>query len=87
MAGHKLAIPTTGVALVGLPTPKFPPAQLVLLFSSNLCCNPAEIEITWEAAAPAAPIAEAGTVPVPVAAMIEGSACCNNHWMVSPSDL
>lgn len=31
--------------------------------------------------------AEAGMVPVPVAAIIEGSACCNNHCIVSPSDL
>lgn len=30
---------------------------------------------------------EAGIVPVPVAAMIDGSACCSNHWIVSPSDL
>lgn len=29
----------------------------------------------------------AGIVPVPVAAIIAGSACCNSHSMVSPSDL
>ncbi|KDO48070.1 hypothetical protein CISIN_1g033243mg [Citrus sinensis] len=30
--------------------------------------------------------ATAGTVPVPVAAMMEGSACRSSHSMVSPSD-
>lgn len=29
----------------------------------------------------------AGMVPVPVAAMTAGSACCRSHSMVSPSDL
>lgn len=29
----------------------------------------------------------AGTVPVPVASMIAGSACSRSHFMVSPSDL
>lgn len=29
----------------------------------------------------------AGIVPVPVVAIIAGSACCNSHSMVSPSDL
>ncbi|XP_034929698.1 uncharacterized protein [Populus alba] len=29
----------------------------------------------------------AGTVPVPVAAIIAGSACSSNHLIVSPSDL
>ncbi|EFJ18367.1 hypothetical protein SELMODRAFT_105872, partial [Selaginella moellendorffii] len=29
----------------------------------------------------------AGMVPVPVALMIEGSACLSSHSMVSPSDL
>lgn len=29
----------------------------------------------------------AGIVPVPVAAMIAGSACCSSHSIVSPSDL
>lgn len=29
----------------------------------------------------------AGIVPVPVAAIIAGSACCSSHSMVSPSDL
>jgi hypothetical protein len=29
----------------------------------------------------------AGMVPVPVAAMMAGSACCSSHSMVSPSDL
>lgn len=29
----------------------------------------------------------AGIVPVPVAAMMAGSACCNSHSIVSPSDL
>ncbi|KVI05530.1 hypothetical protein Ccrd_016112 [Cynara cardunculus var. scolymus] len=29
----------------------------------------------------------AGIVPVPVAAITAGSACCNNHSIVSPSDL
>lgn len=29
----------------------------------------------------------AGMVPVPVAAMMAGSACCNSHSIVSPSDL
>lgn len=29
----------------------------------------------------------AGIVPVPVAAMMAGSACCKSHSMVSPSDL
>lgn len=29
----------------------------------------------------------AGIVPVPVAAITAGSACCNSHSMVSPSDL
>lgn len=29
----------------------------------------------------------AGIVPVPVAAIIVDSACCNNHSIVSPSDL
>lgn len=29
----------------------------------------------------------AGMVPVPVAAITAGSACCRSHSMVSPSDL
>ena len=29
----------------------------------------------------------AGIVPVPVAAMTAGSACCSSHSIVSPSDL
>lgn len=29
----------------------------------------------------------AGIVPVPVAAMMAGSACCKSHSIVSPSDL
>lgn len=29
----------------------------------------------------------AGIVPVPVAAMMAGSACCSSHSIVSPSDL
>lgn len=29
----------------------------------------------------------AGIVPVPVAAIIAGSACCKSHSIVSPSDL
>ncbi|CAL5345223.1 unnamed protein product [Camellia sinensis] len=32
-------------------------------------------------------MAMVGTVPVPVAEMMEGSACSSNHRMVSPSDL
>lgn len=36
---------------------------------------------------PLTDIAMAGTVPVPVAAMIAGSACSRSHRMVSPSDL
>ncbi|KAF2920770.1 hypothetical protein DAI22_08g236750 [Oryza sativa Japonica Group] len=36
---------------------------------------------------PSTVVAIAGTVPVPVAAMIAGSDCCSNHRMVSPSDL
>jgi len=31
--------------------------------------------------------ADAGMVPVPVAATMAGSACCSSHWTVSPSDL
>lgn len=37
--------------------------------------------------APSTVMAMAGTVPVPVAAMMEGSACSSSHRMVSPSDL
>lgn len=29
----------------------------------------------------------AGIVPVPVAAITDGSACCSSHSIVSPSDL
>ncbi|WRX10339.1 hypothetical protein QQP08_002826 [Theobroma cacao] len=36
---------------------------------------------------PLTDIAMAGTVPVPVAAIIAGSACSNNQRIVSPSDL
>lgn len=36
---------------------------------------------------PLTDIAMAGTVPVPVAAMMAGSACSNSQRMVSPSDL
>lgn len=36
---------------------------------------------------PLTDIAIAGMVPVPVAAIMDGSACCKSHWMVSPSDL
>lgn len=36
---------------------------------------------------PLTDIAMAGMVPVPVAAIMEGSACCKSHWIVSPSDL
>lgn len=36
---------------------------------------------------PPTDMAIAGMVPVPVAAMIDGSACSSNHLMVSPSDL
>lgn len=36
---------------------------------------------------PLTDMAMAGTVPVPVAAMIAGSACSRSHRMVSPSDL
>lgn len=36
---------------------------------------------------PLTDMAMAGTVPVPVAAMMEGSACSKSHLMVSPSDL
>lgn len=36
---------------------------------------------------PPTDMAMAGTVPVPVAAMMDGSACSSNHRMVSPSDL
>lgn len=36
---------------------------------------------------PLTDIAMAGMVPVPVAAIMDGSACCKSHWIVSPSDL
>ena len=36
---------------------------------------------------PPTDMAIAGTVPVPVAAIIAGSACSRSHRMVSPSDL
>uniref|UniRef100_A0A0Q3SX28 Uncharacterized protein n=2 Tax=Setaria italica TaxID=4555 RepID=A0A0Q3SX28_SETIT len=36
---------------------------------------------------PSTVVAIAGTVPVPVAAMMAGSDCCSSHRMVSPSDL
>ena len=36
---------------------------------------------------PLTDVAMAGMVPVPVAAIMEGSACCKSHWIVSPSDL
>nr|BAD95142.1 hypothetical protein [Arabidopsis thaliana]BAF02247.1 hypothetical protein [Arabidopsis thaliana] len=36
---------------------------------------------------PLTDMAMAGTVPVPVAAIIAGSAFSNNHRIVSPSDL
>lgn len=36
---------------------------------------------------PLTDMAMAGIVPVPVAAIMDGSACCKSHWMVSPSDL
>jgi hypothetical protein len=36
---------------------------------------------------PLTDMAIAGTVPVPVAAIIAGSACSSNHLIVSPSDL
>ncbi|KAJ0590523.1 hypothetical protein HanIR_Chr04g0198391 [Helianthus annuus] len=32
-------------------------------------------------------VAMAGIVPVPVAAIMDGSACCRSHCIVSPSDL
>jgi len=36
---------------------------------------------------PLTDMAMAGTVPVPVAAIMAGSACSSNHLIVSPSDL
>lgn len=50
-------------------------------------CSPADMEREPPAPAAAVARAEAGMVPVPVAAIMDGSACCNSHWMVSPSDL
>lgn len=37
------------------------------------------LNLVWEMEEGAAASAEAGIVPEPVAAMIEGSACCRSH--------
>lgn len=45
------------------------------------------LEVVGILRVPLTDMAIAGTVPVPVAAIIAGSACSSNHLMVSPSDL
>lgn len=44
-------------------------------------------EVVGILSVPFTDMAIAGTVPVPVAAMMAGSACSKSHLMVSPSDL
>lgn len=54
---------------------------------SSLATVAAVEEVVGIFKAPLTDMAMAGMVPVPVAAMMEGSACSKSHLMVSPSDL
>ncbi|XP_031117665.1 uncharacterized protein LOC116021193 [Ipomoea triloba] len=62
-------------------------AQWLLIPANSWRLAETEVPCSETEASAAAARAEAGIVPVPVAAIIAGSACCNSHCTVSPSVL
>ena len=61
--------------------------RLRFFFALGSSGSPLELVVVGILRVPLTDMAIAGTVPVPVAAIIAGSACSSNHLIVSPSDL